>query len=270
MNATARQPVVYLPHGGGPWPFVELGMPADELAALRAYLEGLATLPKVAPKAVLMISAHWEEPVATVSTSAHPPMLYDYYGFPPAAYTLQWPAPGDPALAARVRELVEHAGFASAADADRGYDHGAFVPLKLMYPEADIPTVQLSLLTGLDPARHVALGKALAPLRDEGVFVVASGMSFHNLRQFYSPSPPRVQEARRFDDWLKHTTTQPRDTRDAGLVAWRQAPGAQAAHPREEHLLPLMVAAGAAGDDVGAVAWTGTLMHYPLTAVHFG
>src|SRR5689334_4254312 len=116
----------------------------------------------------------------------HPPMLYDYYGFPPESYRITWPAPGDPALAGRVRELLGAAGFESGANAERGFDHGTFVPLKLTYPDADVPTVQLSLKEGLDPAEHIAIGRALAPLRDEGVLIVGSGMTFHNLRTIRS------------------------------------------------------------------------------------
>ncbi|HYV44784.1 MAG TPA: class III extradiol ring-cleavage dioxygenase, partial [Myxococcaceae bacterium] len=157
-------PTVYLPHGGGPWPFVELGFgdkAGDE--ALAAYLRSVRAVPKTRPAALLVISAHWEEPVPTVMTSPRPPMLYDYSGFPPESYRITWPAPGDPALAGRVRSLLEKAGFDTAEDARRGFDHGAFVPLKLTYPEAELPTVQLSLVQGLDPAQHLALGRALAP-----------------------------------------------------------------------------------------------------------
>ncbi|MCB9651438.1 MAG: dioxygenase [Deltaproteobacteria bacterium] len=266
---TGRMPVVFLPHGGGPWPFVDLGMGSPaELSALRTYLEGLRSLPKVAPKAVLMISAHWEAPVPTVMTSARPPMLYDYYGFPPESYTITWPAPGSPALAERVQALLGAAGMKSAQDASRGFDHGAFVPLKLTYPEADVPTVQLSLRQGLDPAEHIAIGRALSPLRDEGVFIVGSGMTFHNLRAFGDPRAREPAEA--FDAWLRDVTTQPAKARDAALSRWTEAPSARLVHPREEHLIPLMVAAGAAGDDVATVPYNGTLMGLRLSGYHFG
>ncbi|TNE85118.1 MAG: dioxygenase [Deltaproteobacteria bacterium] len=267
---TARQPVVYLPHGGGPWPFVELGMPKQELADLAGYLRSLVDLPPEPPKAVLMISAHWEEAVPTVMTAERPPMLYDYYNFPPAAYEIQWPAPGSPQLAARVRELLGEAGFDTAENASRGFDHGAFVPLKVMYPNADIPTVQLSLVKGLDPAKHIELGRALAPLRDEGVYILASGMSYHNLRALFSGSAPHKDAARAFDQWIRDIAGLDPDERNAQLEAWRKAPGAIAAHPREEHLLPLMVAAGAAGSDAGVSPWSGPVMGFPVSAVHFG
>lgn len=263
-----RMPVVYLPHGGGPWPFVELGLDRGEMDAMSAYLRSLRTLPGTAPSALLVVSAHWEAPVPTVMTAAHPPMLYDYYGFPPASYEITWPAPGDPRLAARVRALLGSAGFETAADDARGYDHGTFVPLKLTYPDADIPTVQLSLLRSLDPEQHLRVGRALAPLRDEGVLIVGSGMSFHNLRAFRDARARPGAEA--FDAWLRETALMDRDARDQRLVGWAQAPSARAAHPREEHLLPMMVAAGAAGDDRGTIAYNAPFMGMPVTAVHFG
>ena len=263
-----RTPVVYLPHGGGPWPFFDLGMPAEEVNALATYLKGLAQLPPTPPKALLVISAHWEEPVPTVMSSPQPPMLYDYYGFPPGAYKLTWPAPGDPALADRVRQLLGEASFDTASHATRGFDHGTFIPLMLAYPEASIPTVQLSLVQGLDPRVHLALGRALAPLRDEGVFIIGSGMSFHNMRAIKQSWVQPHAEA--FDQWLHETARLAPTERDAQLAAWSTAPSARTAHPREEHLLPLMVAAGAAGDDVGSPAWTGTMLGWQFSAVHFG
>lgn len=263
-------PAIYLPHGGGPWPFVDLGslVGTHESDALAAYLRGIpAALPR-RPKALVVVSAHWEAPVPTVMTSARPPLLFDYFGFPEAAYRLTWPAPGDPELAERVRVLVQAAGFATAADAERGFDHGTFVPLKLSFPDADVPTLQLSLERGLDPERHLALGRALAPLRDEGVLLVGSGMSFHNLRDFGRGTGNAAATA--FDAWLARVAASDADARNAELVRWTAAPSARAAHPREEHLLPLMVMAGAAGSDRGRVAFAGTFGGAKISAVHFG
>jgi aromatic ring-opening dioxygenase catalytic subunit (LigB family) len=263
-----RMPVVYLPHGGGPWPFVDLGFgDKRELDSLATYLRSVRALPPTPPKALLVVSAHWEEPTPTVMTSAAPPMLYDYYGFPPESYTITWPAPGHPEVAARVRQLLDGAGFKSASNPQRGFDHGTFVPLKLAYPEADVPTVQLSLKQGLDPAEHLAMGRALAPLRDEGVFLVGSGMTFHNLRAFGPQSRP-VAEA--FDAWLRDAATAEPSERDRRLAQWSSAPSARAAHPREEHLLPLMVVAGAAGEEKGTLAYGGTLMGLRISAYHYG
>jgi aromatic ring-opening dioxygenase catalytic subunit (LigB family) len=267
-KATGRMPVAFLPHGGGPWPFVELGFGSkQELGALATYLRSVRDVPRSETRAILVVSAHWEEPVPTVMTNEHPPMLYDYYGFPPESYQITWPAPGHPALAARVRELLGSAGFQTAEDPARGFDHGTFVPLKLTYPEANVPTVQLSLKRGLDPAEHLAMGRALAPLRDEGVFIIGSGMTYHNLRAF-SPSARPVSE--QFDAWLRETATLDAKERDARLVDWARAPAARAAHPREEHLLPLMVIAGAAGADRGTLAYSGTILSLQLSAYHFG
>ena len=267
--STQRQPVVFLPHGGGPWPFVDVGFGEPrELAALATYLKGLHGLPRTPPRAILMVSAHWEAPVPTVMTSPNPPMLYDYSGFPPESYSLTWPAPGAPALATRVRALLEAAGHATNEDPKRGFDHGAFVPLKLMWPEANVPTLQVSLQRGLDPAVHLSIGRALIPLRDEGVFIVGSGMSFHNLRGFGDPR--LIPSAEAFDAWLQQASTASPAERDAALAQWDRAPGARLSHPREEHLLPLMVIAGAAGSDVGTVGYAGRLTGLPLSAFHFG
>ena len=265
---TSRMPVAYVPHGGGPWPFVDLGVPQRELDALADYLRSLRSLPKTPPKALLVVSAHWEEAVPTVMTSARPPMLYDYYGFPPKSYALQWPAPGEPALARRVQALLGDARIQSATDAERGFDHGTFIPFMLTYPDADVPTVQLSLVKGLDPAQHLAIGRALAPLRDEGVFILGSGMSFHDLRAFRSGRGRETAET--FDAWLTATAQLDSTSRDRALVAWAEAPAARLAHPREEHLLPLMVVAGAAGSDRGTVGYSDTFMDARISAYHFG
>ena len=264
----ARLPVVFLPHGGGPWPFVDIGIGSQaEQTKLAQYLRSVASLPKTPPKAVLVISAHWEEAVPTVMSGANPPLLYDYYGFPPASYEITWPAPGEPAIAARVRALLSSAGIENAENTERGFDHGTFVPLKLAYPNAEVPTVQLSLKRGLDPREHLALGRALAPLRDEGVFIVGSGMTFHNLRAF---GPQSRVAAEQFDGWLRSTAGLDAAERDRHLTDWASAPAARQAHPREEHLLPLMVVAGAAGTDRGQLAYNGTILELQLSAYHFG
>ena len=261
-------PVVFIPHGGGPWPFVEMGFPREDVDRLAGYLRSVRSVPPRPPRALLVVSAHWEAPVPTVMTSALPPILYDYYGFPPESYTITWPAPGAPDLASRVRELLNGAGIACDVDPDRGYDHGTFIPLKLTYPNADVPAIQLSLKEGLDPAEHIALGRALAPLRDEDVFIIGSGMTFHNLRAFRDPRAAPVAEM--FDAWLRESMTLDADARNARLAAWESAPAARAAHPREEHLIPLMVASGAAGDDRAVVAFNDTFTGLRLSAYHFG
>jgi len=267
-GSESRMPVAYVPHGGGPWPFVDLGMPAAEVAALKGYLESVRALPKTTPKALLIVSAHWEERVPTVMTSPKPPMLYDYYGFPESAYSITWPAPGSPEVAARVGDLLSAAGIEAGGDPSRGFDHGAFVPFKLTYPQAEIPAVQLSLKTGLDPAAHLAIGRALAPLRDEGVFILGSGMSYHNLRAFFDPGAKPDSLA--FDAWLQEAATQEPAERDRRLIEWAKAPAARRAHPREEHLLPLMVIAGAAGTDRAKIGFRGSMSDKAISAFHFG
>jgi len=199
-------------------------------------------------------------------TAAHPPMLYDYYGFPPESYEITWPAPGAPELAARVRELLNTAGITSGVDAERGFDHGTFVPMKLAYPDPDIPVLQLSLVTGLDPAKHLALGRALAPLRDEGVYIIGSGLSYHNLRAFHASAR---EPAHAFDAWLQDVVPRPQAERDRALAEWSKAPSARAVHPREEHLLPLMVVAGAAGADRATLGFSGTMNQLEFSAYHF-
>lgn len=263
-----RTPVVFLPHGGGPWPFIKMGIGSpQEQAQLARFLREVPAMPATPPRALLVISAHWEEEAPTVMTGEHPPLLFDYYGFPPESYELTWPAPGEPKLAQRVRELLSSAGIESNANSTRGFDHGTFVPLKLGYPDADVPTVQLSLKAGLDPSEHLAIGRALSPLRDEGVFILGSGMSYHNLRAFNAQGRGAASA---FDAWLRDAATRPPAERDAALTAWQTAPAARAAHPREEHLLPLMVVAGAAGSDVGRLAYHGTLLGLEFSAYAYG
>lgn len=243
----------FISHGGGPWSYMD-----DPSRAAYARLEAsLADMPRqigARPAAVLLISAHWEEPEFTLTSSLAPPMIYDYGGFPDYTYHIRYDAPGDPALAARVKGLIESAGMPARLDAERGFDHGAFTPLKVIYPDADVPVVQLSLKAGLDPATHLAMGRALAPLRDERVLIVGSGLSYHNLRQFFSPLA--YGPSREFDAWLNGALLGGSSAdRDKLLTAWENAPSARAAHPREEHLLPLMVAAGAAGNDMAELTY---------------
>jgi len=247
-----RQPALFISHGGGPsfWMSYPPPIGPHGFDRLRAYLAGLLPSLPERPKAILVISGHWEEDRVTVSTSPAPPMLFDYYGFPPHTYELNYPAPGDPALAGRVCELLGKAGIACAQNSTRGFDHGVFVPFLIVDPEAHIPVVAMSLEKNLDPARHLAIGTALAPLRDEGVLIVGSGNSFHNLRTFFGDD---AGASMHFDKWLTQTVLLPDPAaRAAGLEAWDRAPAARLCHPREEHLIPLMVAAGAARNDAGS------------------
>ncbi|MDE1950533.1 MAG: dioxygenase [Burkholderiales bacterium] len=241
--STNRLPTFFISHGGGPWPWMRDSMNGryDRLAA------ALARMPEQAgarPEAVLMISAHWETRGLSVMSNPAPPMVYDYYGFPEHTYRVRYPAPGSPKVAERVRGLLEGAGIGAVLDGERGFDHGLFAPMALIYPAADMPVLQLSLDSGLDPRLHLAVGRALAPLRDEGILLIGSGLSYHNLRALGAAGQA---PSAAFDRWLDEVLVQAApEGRAAALTAWERAPGARQAHPREEHLLPLMVAVGAA------------------------
>jgi aromatic ring-opening dioxygenase catalytic subunit (LigB family) len=210
-----RQPAIFLPHGGGPCFFMDWTWgSADTWNATQHFLEGLAaTLPEQ-PKAIVVISGHWEEPAFTASASPAPQLIFDYTGFPEHTYRLTWPAPGDP-----------------------------------------------------EPALHLAAGRALAPLRDEGILLVASGMSFHNLRAYLRPET--LQRSRDFDEWLTRAVESPAPERDAWLKAWRSAPSAVFSHPREEHLAPLFVAAGAGGSAPGKRIFNDEPMGAAISAYRF-
>lgn len=262
------QPTFFINHGGGPCFFLESGPMRDTWRELETYLRGfIATLPEQ-PRAILAISGHWEEDVPTVNAGAHPSLLFDYGGFPEHTYRLTWPAPGAPAIAARVRELLSNTGIANGVENARGWDHGIFVPLKVMVPDADIPLVQLSLQRGLDPAAHLAIGRALKPLRDEGVLILGSGQTYHNMRGFFSGGAVDEQ-AEAFDRWLR-TAMIEGATRDEALIRWEDAPHARVAQPHEDHLLPLMVAAGAASGETGVIHFHGHALGKPISGFRFG
>lgn len=267
MKST-RQPAIFLPHGGGPCFFMDWSWgPADTWLKTQRFLEGLAATLPSPPKAMVVVSGHWEEPAFTAGTAANPQLIFDYSGFPEHTYRLTWPAPGEPALAARVAEILKQGGLPAALDAQRGYDHGVFVPLKVAFPEAKIPVVTLSLAASLDPALHLAAGRALSPLRDEGILIVGSGMSFHNLRAYLRPET--VERAWAFDAWLTKTVESPAPERDRLLANWREAPYASYAHPREEHLIPLLVAAGAGGEAAGERVFGDEPMGAAISAYRF-
>ncbi|GAA1527395.1 class III extradiol ring-cleavage dioxygenase [Actinomadura kijaniata] len=236
--AADRMPTLYLGHGAPPladdpvWP--------GQLAAWAA------DLPR--PEAVLMVSAHWEDAPVALGATGTVPLVHDFGGFPERYYRVTYPAPGAPGLAARVRGLLDRPGDRVHDAPDRGLDHGAYVPLKEMYPDADVPVLQMSMPT-LDPRGLYEVGRRLAPLRDEGVLIVGSGFFTHNLRAL-SPDNRVATPTAEFDEWG-------RDALDAGdvdalLDFERKAPAARFAHPRTEHFAPLFVALGAAGADLDA------------------
>lgn len=200
------------------------------------------------PRAVLMISAHWEADRFWLSSAARPPMYYDYAGFPEHTYRIRYDAPGEPDLAETVRAMLEHGGMPTGLDPDRGYDHGTFSLMHVLYPEAKVPLVQLSMKKDFDPAEHIRVGELIAPLRDQGVLIVGSGFSFHDTRSMLSGAGGVASAT--FDQWLGETLVHSKSAeRRRRLISWSNAPAARAAHPREDHLIPLMVAVGAAGDD---------------------
>ncbi len=240
--------VLYIPHGGGPLPL--LGDPgyarlATALRKLNATVEGA--------RAIILVTAHWEADHPTIATANKPGMLFDYYGFPEAAYQIDYPAPGAPEIAESVAAALNGEGFSAQFDPDRGFDHGTFIPMALIRPQADIPILQMSLLSSLDPAAHLAMGRALANLPLDNVVLIGSGFSFHNLGALTGRLKDDGQTgpamARAFHDWLDDVVCGSDHTpadRARDLVAWEAAPGARYCHPREEHLLPLHVCYGAA------------------------
>ncbi len=267
-----RLPTLFVPHGGGPCFFMEPppGFPATLWDKLAAYLRGIDATLGQRPRAVLVISGHWECAVPTILNSEHYNLLFDYYGFPEHTYRLTYPASGSASVAARMRELLQQAGIHSEQDDERGLDHGVFVPFKLIYPQADVPIVQLSLKHNLDAAEHLAMGRALQPLRDEGVLIVGSGNSYHNLREFFSNSESAAKASAQFDAWLCAAVQAAPAERERLLSAWQQAPGAHASHPRSEHLLPLMVVAGAAGEDAGEITYHEQMFGKMFSGFQFG
>lgn len=262
-----RLPVLFISHGGGPWPYVKAMR--EHFALTEAELSKIPASLPAPPKAILVITGHWEEPQFTVSTASQPPMVYDYYGFPEHTYQVQYPAVGSPVLAKRVIELLAQAKVKVLKDDQRGFDHGTFVPLMLMYPNADIPVVMLSMKTTYDPLEHIKLGEALMPLRDEGVLIIGSGLTYHNMRGFGRSESlePSVQ----FEQYLYQAVNNPDvEQRKQALVDWEQAPFARVVHPREDHLIPLMVAVGAAGDSAGKRLFIDTVFEVAMATYQFG
>jgi aromatic ring-opening dioxygenase catalytic subunit (LigB family) len=238
-------PTYFISHGGGPWPWLT-GSFRRQFDRLEASLHELADEIGRKPKAVLVISGHWEEEQFTVQAGDRPGMIYDYGGFPPEMYRIRYPSAGAPDVARRVHALLTAAGISAGLDTNRGYDHGVYAPLKAIYPDADVPVLQLSLKRTFDPEEHLAAGRALAGLRDENVLILASGLSWHNLRLF---GPAARESSSAFDAWLSQALAASPAERTRRLKAWEQAPAARVSHPSEDHFIPLMIAVGAAEAD---------------------
>jgi len=231
-------PTYFISHGGGPWPWLP-----DMRKAFSNLEASLVEMRSEKPKAVLMVSGHWETDDIAVMSSAHPPMVYDYFGFPPETYKITYPAPGAPELAEKTAGLLKGADLPVHMDPVQGFDHGTFAPMAVIWPEADVPTYQVSIRKSYDAPQHFAIGRALAPLRDEGVLIVGSGLSYHNLRLF---GPQAKVPSTAFDAWLAETLAKPADERTKALLDWESAPYARVCHAEEDHLVPLFVALGAA------------------------
>ncbi|PCJ32913.1 MAG: dioxygenase [Gammaproteobacteria bacterium] len=251
MNNTNTR-VLYLSHGGGPMPL--LGEPGHkELVTTLKIIRGQIKK----PSAILVISAHWEESQATITGGMSSSLLYDYSGFPEQAYQIKYPAAGSPTLSDDIYSKLREKGITTGIDTQRGFDHGLFVPLKIMYPEADIPCVQLSLVNDLDPKAHIKLGEALAGLAQENLLIIGSGFSFHNMAAFFQGDNLQSKAKNEsFEAWLIETCSSKllsEKERSQRLEQWDKAPSARYCHPREEHLLPLHVCYGVTKQSCDAV-----------------
>jgi len=263
----SRLPTYFLSHGGGPWPYMD-GPFRRNFDKLEQSLIDMRQELGDAPRAVLVISGHWEEDGFAISSGEMPGMVYDYTGFPDYLYDIHYRAPGSPSLARQVQQLLKKGGVGARLDPIRGYDHGTFSIMKPLYPREDIPLVQLSINRNFEPALHLEIGRLLAPLRDEGVLIIGSGLSYHNLTEMRNSRG--IEPSRKFDDWLQQTLVRsgPQD-RTERLKHWTDAPLARAAHPREDHLVPLMVAVGAAEAEAGFVSYHQADMLGGITASSF-
>jgi 4,5-DOPA dioxygenase extradiol len=247
-------PAIFVSHGSPTLPF-------DDVPA-RDFLRGLGAKLGT-PKAVLVASAHWDTPAPALNAVERNATIHDFYGFPKPLYELRYEAPGAPALAERAAALLDGASL----DTERGLDHGAWVPLMLMYPGADIPVLQLSVQSRMGAAHHIALGRALAPLREEGVLVLGSGGFVHNLRTIDWNGGPEPEWSRAFAQWT-HEKLVARD--EAALADYRRrAPQAAEAHPTEEHFMPLFVAYGAGGAKVERLHTSATFGSLRMDAYSF-
>ena len=264
-----RFPSLYIPHGAGPCFFMDWTRgDADTWDKTEHWLRNIhASLPQK-PSAIVIFSAHWEADVIQINSHPKPELIFDYYGFPEHTYELTYPAPGSSALANKIQTLFTAADIKSELNSEHGFDHGTFVPLKVMFPDADIPVVQVSLHSSLDPAYHQQIGAALQSLRDENILILGSGISFHNMQILMQCNDPDGHSIQ-FDTWLTKTCTDTPAARKGGLANWAQAPSAKICHPREEHLIPLMVAEGAAGNDNGSNVFTDNVMGVNVSAYQF-
>lgn len=209
-------------------------------------MEGLP-LELIKPKSIIVVSAHWEEEHLTITGGENPHLLYDYYGFPKEAYEFKYPAKGNPSLEKELKELFEDNGIKTRINNDRGFDHGVFIPLKMMYPQADIPVTQISLIKGLDPKLHIKIGNVLKDMVQDNILLIGSGFSFHNMREFDWKGENRTDSKNdEFQNWLSNLLSGELSEREKEnkLINWEEHTSARYCHPREEHLIPLHVCFG--------------------------
>lgn len=258
-QCSQRYPVIFVNHGGGPLPL--LGQQPEIVKQLEDARKKwlLPKLNNQKPNAIVVFSAHWESNPIKIMSSSNPTMYYDYGGFPSESYEFQYSAPGSPDLAEKIQILLNKEGLKSELDNQRGFDHGVFIPLMIMFPEADIPVVAVSLHSSLSAKENIQIGKALSSLRNEGILFIGSGQSFHNMRALFNPTPNTVKSSKEFNEWLKGTMTLKKEREGdvdkkyeemlMQLMQWDKTPFGRICHPREEHLLPLLICAGVAGED---------------------
>lgn len=267
-SGSARMPTWFIPHGAGPCFFMDWN-PSDTWHKMGQFLKDLPSTLPAKPKAILMISAHWMESTISLTGAQNPELIYDYHGFPPHTYDLQYSVKGNPGLAQEIIEALAESQISTKLDTSRGFDHGMFIPMLLMFPKSDIPVIQLSLHNNLDPKTHLDLGAALEKFRDQGVLMIGSGMSFHNMRGYGQPAFRPISDE--FDEWLGKVVESDPVNRNQDLNNWANGPSARLCHPvgQEEHLLPLMVVAGAASKEQGYKVFTDRVLETSISAFVF-
>ncbi len=263
MSEQPIAPILYIPHGGGPLPILDHPSHSALIEHLRSIGDRIPT-----PEAIVVVSAHWEGKQVNIASHPQPELFYDYSDFPAAAYNVSYPAPGDPELAESISKLLQVHRIPARTEPLRGWDHGVFIPLKLMFPKANIPILQVSLLSSLEAHEHIQIGEALASLRRENILLIGSGSSFHNMDSLVNQQPASQQRCASFNHWLKATLCETSDdyaNRKQALLQWQQAPSARFCHPRAEHLMPLMVCFGAAIEAGAAECWfEGAVMEHDM------
>ncbi|TMW59558.1 hypothetical protein Poli38472_004627 [Pythium oligandrum] len=264
-----KQPSVFVPHGGGPMPLLGDKRHADMVEWLKHFQRDFVT---TKPDAIVLVTAHWESEITQITSSEAPELLYDYYNFPPESYEIKYPAPGHPALAKRIHDLLSDNGIKSEMNEKRGYDHGVFIPLKIMFPDADVPVVQMSVYSSQDPEAHIKLGEVLRSLRKDNILIVGSGLSFHSFGLFRGNPDGANAASIPFHDYLKESLVDTSDSieRRRRLHNWTDAPFARQVHQKEEHLMPLFVVAGAGLEEPCEEIFDGYVMDVRTSGYLFG